>query len=70
MKNLRHIVTILVISLIVVLAAGTVVESLHGSDFALAHVYGAWWFVGLWALLAGLMITMAVKWHSIRFRTR
>ena len=61
MKNLRHIVTILVISLIVVLAAGTVVESLHGSDFALAHVYGAWWFVGLWAVLAGLMVAMAVK---------
>ena len=61
MKNLRHIVTILVISLIVVLAAGTIVESLHGSDFALAHVYGAWWFVGLWAVLAGLMVAMAVK---------
>ena len=61
MKQIRHIVTILVISLIVVLAAGTVVESLHGSDFALAHVYGAWWFVGLWAVLAGLMVAMAVK---------
>ena len=61
MKQIRHIVTILVISLIVVLAVGTVVESLHGSDFALAHVYGAWWFVGLWALLAGLMVAMAVK---------
>ena len=61
MKNLRHIVTILVISLIVVLAAGTVVESLHGSDYAVAHVYGAWWFVGLWAVLAGLMVAMAVK---------
>lgn len=61
MKNLRHIVTILVISLIVVLAVGTVVESLHGSDYAVAHVYGAWWFVGLWAVLAGLMVAMAVK---------
>ena len=61
MKQIRHIVTILVISLIVVLAVGTVVESLHGSDFALAHVYGAWWFVGLWAVLAGLMVAMAVK---------
>ena len=61
MKQLRHILSVLVIVLIVVLAAGTVVESLHGSDYALAHVYGAWWFVGLWALLAGLMVAMAVK---------
>ena len=61
MKQIRHIVTILVILLIAVLAAGTVVESLHGSEYALAHVYGTWWFVGLWALLACLMIAMAVS---------
>ena len=61
MKYIRHITSVLVIILIAVLAAGTVVEKLHGSDFALAHVYGTWWFVGLWALLAGLMVFMAVK---------
>ena len=61
MKQLRHIVSVLVIILIAVLAAGTVVEKLHGSEFAIAHVYGTWWFVELWALLAGLMVSMAVK---------
>jgi len=61
MKYIRHITSVLVIILIAVLAAGTVVEKLHGSDFALAHVYGTWWFVGLWALLASLMVYMAVK---------
>ena len=61
MKQLRHIVSVLVIILIAVLAVGTVVERLHGSDFALGHVYGTWWFVGLWALMAGLMVVMAVK---------
>ena len=61
MKYLRHITSVLVIVLIAVLAAGTVVEKLHGSEFALAHVYGTWWFVGLWALMAGLLIYMAVK---------
>ena len=61
MKYIRHITSVLVIVLIAVLAAGTVVEKLHGSEFALAHVYGTWWFVGLWALLAGLMVFMAVK---------
>ena len=61
MKPLRHIVSVLVIILIAVLAAGTVVKKLHGSEFALTHVYGTWWFVGLWALVAGLMVFMAVK---------
>ena len=61
MKSIRHIVSVLVIILIAVLAAGTVVEKLHGSEFALTHVYGTWWFVGLWALVAGLMVYMSVK---------
>lgn len=63
MKQIRHIVSVLVIVLIAVLAAGTVVERLHGSDFALEHVYSAWWFVGLWASMAGLMVYMAVKYR-------
>ena len=61
MKYVRHITSVLIIVLIAVLAAGTVVEKLHGSEFALTHVYGTWWFVGLWALVAGLMVFMAVK---------
>ena len=61
MKYVRHITSVLVIVLITVLAAGTIVEKLHGSEYALAHVYSAWWFVGLWALLAGLLVFMAVK---------
>ena len=61
MKYIRHITSVLVIILIAVLAVGTVVEKLHGSEFALAHVYSAWWFVSLWALMAGLIIYMAVK---------
>lgn len=63
MKQIRHIISVQVIVLIAVLAAGTVVERLHGSDFALEHVYGTWWFVGLWALMAGLMVYMAVKYR-------
>ena len=37
------------ILLIAVLAAGTIIEKLHGTDFASSHVYGTWWFVVLWA---------------------
>lgn len=61
MKSIRHIFSVLVIILIAVLAAGTIVERLHGSEFALTHVYATWWFVGLWALVAGFMVYMAVK---------
>ena len=61
MKYVRHITSVLIIVLIAVLAAGTIVERLHGSDFALTHVYGTWWFVGLWALMAALLVYMAVK---------
>ena len=61
MKYVRHITSALIIVLIAVLAAGTIVEKLHGSEFALTHVYSTWWFVGLWALMTGLLIYMAVK---------
>lgn len=61
MKSLRHITSVLIIILIAVLAAGTVVEKLHGSEYALAHVYGTWWFVALWALVAVIMVVMAAK---------
>ena len=64
MKYVRHITSVLIIVIIAVLAAGTIVERLHGSDFALTHVYGTWWFVGLWALMAVLLVIMAVKCRS------
>ncbi len=54
--------SVLFITLIVVMAAGTVVEKFHGSEYALSHVYGAWWFVGLWGLAAaGLIIMMLLR---------
>lgn len=61
MKNVRHITSVIIIILIAVLAAGTIVEKLHGSDFARIHVYSAWWFVALWVLMALLIVYMAVK---------
>jgi len=50
MKKFRLFSSILMIMLIFALAAGTVVEKLHGSSFAQSHIYSAWWFVALWAL--------------------
>ena len=66
MKQFRHILSVLMIILIAVLASGTIVERLHGSEVAMAQVYGTWWFVGLWALMAILMVWMAVKYRMWR----
>ena len=52
------------IILVVVMAAGTVVEKFHDADYALSHVYGTWWFVALWALVALGMVTMLLKMKS------
>lgn len=43
---------ILVIFLVIAIAVATVLENRHGTQYALQHIYGAWWFVTLWALLA------------------
>ena len=62
MKHLRHPLSLLILALIASMAAGTVVEMRHGNDYALGHVYGAWWFVALWALLAlGIIVMMIVR---------
>ncbi len=62
MKILRPILSALMAILIVALAAGTVVEKFHGSEYALSHVYGAWWFIALWGVAAaGMTILLFVK---------
>ena len=43
---------VLVFFLVVCIAVATLVENRYGTDYALNHVYGAWWFVALWGLLA------------------
>ena len=61
MKSFRHITSILMILLIVALASGTVVEKLHGNDFALTHVYSTWWFIALWTCfgIIGAILTFS-----------
>ena len=64
MKNIRHILSALLIALIGAMAAGTVVEMRHGNEYALGHIYGSWWFVALWALAAAGMVVMLVQRKS------
>ncbi len=46
--------TILSTAVVVILAmiAGTLLESIEGSSFVEQHIYHAWWFIMLWAVLA------------------
>lgn len=53
----------LYVLLIVVMAAATVVEHCSNTPFVSEHIYGAWWFTLLWALLAAGGITYIVKRH-------
>ena len=51
----------------IVLAAGTIVEKLHDNTFATEHIYGAWWFYVLLALVALGAIHSIVHdkmWHK------
>ena len=43
---------ILVFFLVIAIAVATVLENRYDTHYAMQHVYGAWWFTGLWALLA------------------
>ena len=53
----------LLLVLSVVLAAGTIVESLHGAEAARAAVYATWWFYALLAVLAlNVLASIATLW--------
>lgn len=50
----KKIIALLYVITIVAMAAATIAEKSHGTDYAHAHFYGAWWFMLLWAVMAAL----------------
>lgn len=50
--NLKKIVLALYVLLIVCMGVATMIEKTHGTEVAHRSIYGAWWFVALWAVLA------------------
>lgn len=56
MRRLLPFVLLLVLA--IAIGVATVIEGRIGSEEAHRWVYGAWWFVGLWASM-----TMAACWH-------
>ncbi len=43
---------VLVIFLVIAIAVATILENRYDTHYALQHVYGSWWFIALWAVLA------------------
>ncbi len=58
MKSLRNWVTGIVVVLIVVMAVATCIENVKGTAFVAQYVYGSWWFVLLWAVLAVISVCL------------
>jgi ABC-type transport system involved in cytochrome c biogenesis permease subunit len=51
-KRTKYCVFGALLAILLTLASATGVEKIYGSDFVHEHVYGAWWFVALWGVLA------------------
>ncbi len=64
--NNKVLIYILYTLLIVCMGFATFVEKVHGSDFVGDNIYGSWWFVSLWALLAfvSLFVLVDKKVHK------
>ena len=48
----RRFPFILLLTVALAIAIATVVENQYGTEYALQRVYGAWWFIALWAAVA------------------
>ena len=46
---------------IVSMGAATIIEKYKGTDYTSAHIYGAWWFTLLWALLAATAVVYFIR---------
>ena len=59
--NLKKIIIPLYTLLIVCMGVATIVEKMHGKDYAGELIYGSWWFVSLWGVLAIVGMTFLVR---------
>ena len=64
---MKKIIIALYALIVIVLGGATFVEHIQGRDFALQHIYGAWWFSLLWALLTSFGVAWMVRQHMRRW---
>ena len=57
----KKVVFALYAIIVACIGVATVVERYHGTDFVGEHIYGAWWFVTLWAMLTVAALAYMMK---------
>ena len=58
---MKRIVIVFYIVVVAVLAAATIVEKYLGTDYVGEHIFGAWWFSVLWAVLTAVATFYFIK---------
>ena len=58
---MKRIVIVFYIVVVAVLAAATIVEKYQGTDYVGEHIFGAWWFSVLWAVLTAVATFYFIK---------
>lgn len=67
---LKKLIIILYVAVLIVMGAATLVEKANSTDYAHEHIYGAWWFVALWAALAVAGAIYYIMYARKQFRLR
>ena len=62
-SKLKRLTITLYILLVVCIGFATVVEKYRGTAFVGEHIYGAWWFSALWAVLTVASLAYIMKQH-------
>ena len=62
-RKLKRLIFTLYILLVVCIGFATVVEKYRGTAFVGEHIYGAWWFSALWAVLTVASLAYIMKHH-------
>ena len=62
-KLIKKVIFTLYILLVVCIGFATVVEKYRGTAFVDEHIYGAWWFSALWAVLTVASLAYIMKQH-------
>lgn len=58
---MKRIVIVFYIVVVAVLAAATIVEKYLGTDYVGEHIFGAWWFSAMWAVLTAVATFYFIK---------
>ena len=61
MKWTKIIIITLYTLIVVCIGFATIIEKYHGTTFVSNHLYGAWWFSALWALLTIVALAYIIK---------